>query len=141
MVNMNQVADRCKGVIFGHAIGDALGLGAEFMPKATVTANYPNGLDRYSQIIQDPHRRRWAIGDWTDDTDQMLCILTASQGTIQHPRHRQTHPCMGGRTWASAIRLVGLQSRYSLRPLSRQYVGINRRLRSNGGMRTSILGV
>jgi ADP-ribosylglycohydrolase len=71
----DELSDRCRGVIYGHAIGDALGLGAEFMSKPEVTRNYPKGLYAYSQIVQDPHRRRWAIGDWTDDTDQMLCIL------------------------------------------------------------------
>ena len=25
--------------------------------------------------MQDDHRRRWQRGDWTDDTDMMLCIL------------------------------------------------------------------
>ena len=25
--------------------------------------------------MQDDHRRRWQKGDWTDDTDMMLCIL------------------------------------------------------------------
>ena len=51
-----------KGVIFGQAIGDALGLGTEFMSRDEVVSNYPNGLSDYSQIIQDPHRRRWIPG-------------------------------------------------------------------------------
>jgi ADP-ribosylglycohydrolase len=71
----DELSDRCRGAIYGHAIGDALGLGAEFMSKAEVMRNYPTGLHAYSQIVQDRHRSRWAIGDWTDDTDQMLCIL------------------------------------------------------------------
>ena len=52
----DELSDRCRGVIYGHAIGDALGLGAEFMSKAEVTRNYPTGLYAYSQIVQDPHR-------------------------------------------------------------------------------------
>lgn len=33
-------------------------------------------LDLHIMIIgQDDHRRRWQRGDWTDDTDMMLCIL------------------------------------------------------------------
>ena len=63
------------GCLYGQAIGDALGLGTEFMSKDEVNKNYPDGLKNYSQIIQDAHRRRWAKGAWTDDTDMMLCIL------------------------------------------------------------------
>jgi ADP-ribosylglycohydrolase len=72
---MSVLSNQCKGVIYGQAVGDALGLGTEFLSKSQVTEYYPQGLNNYSQIIQDHHRRRWAIGDWTDDTDQMLCIL------------------------------------------------------------------
>ena len=73
----NMVNDKIKGVIFGQAIGDALGLGTEFMTKKEVYRYYPNGLAYYDQIIQDYHRKRWAKGAWTDDTDMMLCIANA----------------------------------------------------------------
>ncbi len=66
-----------RGCLYGQAIGDALGLGSEFMNKEEVERNYPTGLSRYDQITQDPHRSRWNIGAWTDDTDMMLCILSA----------------------------------------------------------------
>ena len=69
--------DKIKGVIFGQAIGDALGLGSEFMKKEEVKKHYPNGLFSYEQIIQDDHRERWPIGAWTDDTEMMLCIANA----------------------------------------------------------------
>ena len=67
--------DRIRGVLFGQAIGDALGLGTEFMAADEVWEHYPEGLSAYHQIIQDAHRSRWRQGDWTDDTDQFLCIL------------------------------------------------------------------
>ena len=63
------------GCLYGQAIGDALGLGSEFMSKEEVCRDYPDGLCKYEQIIQDKHRRRWVKGLWTDDTDMMLCIL------------------------------------------------------------------
>jgi ADP-ribosylglycohydrolase len=66
--------DIIKGVFWGQAIGDALGLGTEFLNKSQIAAYYPNGLTDYSQIIQDKHRSRWEAGSWTDDTDQFLCI-------------------------------------------------------------------
>lgn len=69
------IKDKMLGCLYGQAIGDALGLGSEFMSKDEVIQNYPDGLKTYSQIIQDAHRRRWDKGAWTDDTDMMLCIL------------------------------------------------------------------
>lgn len=72
--------DKIRGCLFGQAIGDALGLGTEFLSKEEVHKFYPQGLSQYNQIIQDPHRRRWKIGAWTDDTDMMLCILKAFDG-------------------------------------------------------------
>lgn len=67
--------DKMLGCLYGQAVGDALGLGSEFLSKEKVNRYYPDGLKRYDQIIQDAHRRRWAKGAWTDDTDMMLCIL------------------------------------------------------------------
>ena len=72
---MSTFYNQVKGVIYGQAIGDALGLGTEFLSKSEVAECYPDGLKDYNKIVQDGHRRRWKIGDWTDDTDQMLCIL------------------------------------------------------------------
>ena len=69
--------DKFKGVLFGQAIGDALGLGTEGMTTEDMAWKYPNGIQHYGQIVQDRHRKRWEIGDWTDDTDMMLCIAEA----------------------------------------------------------------
>lgn len=35
--------------------------------------------------VPDPHRIRWQIGDWTDDSDQMILILeslTEDKGNV-----------------------------------------------------------
>lgn len=77
---MIDTKDKMLGCLYGQAIGDALGLGSEFMSENDVKKHYPNGLCRYDQIIQDEHRCRWAKGAWTDDTDMMLCIMTAFNG-------------------------------------------------------------
>ena len=74
---MDPLMDKIRGTIYGQAIGDALGLGTEFMDDYDMAWKYPNGLTHYSEIYQDRHRRRWEIGDWTDDTDMMLCIANA----------------------------------------------------------------
>lgn len=66
-----------KGVLFGQVVGDALGLGTEFMSRKEVLQNYSDGLTMYEQIVQDYHRSRWKPGEWTDDTDMMLCIAQA----------------------------------------------------------------
>jgi ADP-ribosylglycohydrolase len=68
---------KISGVLFGEAIGDAMGLGMEFLSKEQVRQYYPEGLTSYGQIVRDRHRKRWQPGDWTDDTDQMLCIANA----------------------------------------------------------------
>ncbi|MBR3022157.1 MAG: ADP-ribosylglycohydrolase family protein [Bacteroidaceae bacterium] len=74
---MEQFSDRLRGTVYGQAIGDALGLGTEFMDDGEMAWKYPNGIAYYSDIFQDRHRRRWKIGNWTDDTDMMLCIAKA----------------------------------------------------------------
>lgn len=76
-MTQNLIYDRFRGCLFGQAIGDALGLGSEFMTQDEVKHNYPDGLHDYSQIVQDFHRTRWNKGDWTDDTDMMMCIANA----------------------------------------------------------------
>ena len=72
-----ELIDKFRGCLYGQAIGDALGLGTEFMTDEDIAWKYPHGLQHYKQIYQDRHRKRWKIGDWTDDTDMMLCIADA----------------------------------------------------------------
>lgn len=72
-----ETKNKIYGTIFGQAIGDALGLGTEFMSKTEVREKYPDGLKEYSQIIRDYHRAKFQPGSWSDDTDMMLCIANA----------------------------------------------------------------
>ena len=68
------MSSKIKNIYLGQAIGDALGLATEFMTKDEVSKKYPSGINSYEDTYQDAHRSRWSIGDWTDDTDQFICI-------------------------------------------------------------------
>lgn len=75
--DIEEIKDKIAGSLWGQAIGDALGLGTEFMSRREVMNWYPEGLERYDQIICDWHRSGWEKGEWTDDTEMMLCIARA----------------------------------------------------------------
>lgn len=77
---MDLIIDKIKGCLYGQAIGDALGLGGEGLPKPIMEQYYPKGLTKYEDFVQDKHRRKWVKGAWTDDTEMMLCILDAFDG-------------------------------------------------------------
>ena len=82
-IDEKKFVDKLKGVIYGQAIGDALGLGTEFMNDEDIAKYYPHGLRHYSDIVQDRHRHRWKKGEWTDNTDMMLLIAKAFRGNMQ----------------------------------------------------------
>jgi ADP-ribosylglycohydrolase len=66
-----------EGLIYGQALGDAIGLTTEFMTKEDIIKIYGEKLNNYNfdLIFQDYHRKNWKKGDWTDDTDQFILIL------------------------------------------------------------------
>lgn len=68
--------DKIRGCVFGNALGDAIGLSTEFMNKEMAQRAYGDMHDfTFAKIVKDRHRARFPTGDWTDDTDQLLCIL------------------------------------------------------------------
>lgn len=77
MIHQEEIYDRMMGCLYGQAIGDALGFGAEAMSKDDVRTHYPHGLKKYDEIIQDSRRSGWPVGMWTDDTEMMLCVMNA----------------------------------------------------------------
>eukprot|EP00439_Symbiodinium_sp_Y106_P022231 s467_g2.t1 len=80
-----ELRDKIQGLLWGCALGDAVGLSTEFMDKAEAARSYPTQLSPASRV-EDKHRKRWAQGDWTDDTDQMVILLdaiVAGSGVLQ----------------------------------------------------------
>jgi len=72
------VADRVRGLIYGCALGDAVGLATEFLSRRQVQDFYGNNTllcPQPARVYPDTHRIMWQAGDWTDDTDQMIVVL------------------------------------------------------------------
>lgn len=69
------IAERLRGLVYGQAIGDALGVGGEFHSDYDMHRLYPEGLSEYDQIRRSSHAAVWKPGEWTDDTEQFLAIL------------------------------------------------------------------
>lgn len=62
----NDLKDRIRGMIFGQALGDAVGLVTEFKFKR----DHHKVVFPYKESI-----RGWTPNDWTDDTDQAILLL------------------------------------------------------------------
>lgn len=62
------------GLLYGAAIGDALGLATRGMSRDECSFYYNQDDLDYSQILQDKHRVLWRAGDWTSNFDSMVGI-------------------------------------------------------------------
>lgn len=65
---------KIRGCLYGMAVGDALGIGTEFMTRQEIRIHYPDGLTHYDRFIRDAHRSQWERGDWSNDTEILLLI-------------------------------------------------------------------
>ena len=74
--NNELLEDQFRGLIYGHAIGDAIGLLTEFMTKDEAHKHYGDKKElEFIHKVPGLHRGGWKTGDWTDDTDQMILIM------------------------------------------------------------------
>ena len=144
------VRNRLRGALFGQAIGDAWGLATEFMTKAEAAVAYPRGVSGYGAIVQDEHRRRWAPGAWTDDTDQALCILDSviekrAVDPLDIAARIFRWSCEGGLGMGNLVLAVTGHHKFRTDPHAAAkdiWQRRNREAASNGGvMRTSPLGL
>ena len=70
-------------MVYGAAIGDAIGVATENMKPDECAFHY-DGHISYSDIIRDEHRVRWKQGDWTVHFDQMVFTLASGYTTISY---------------------------------------------------------
>lgn len=75
VVNMskNKIEDKVKGILYGAAIGDALGATTEFMSQGQIAHAYPNGI----ADLVGGGAFGWQPGEVTDDTQMAMCIMEA----------------------------------------------------------------
>lgn len=150
VISMDGLFDRLKGTIYGQAIGDALGLGTEGMMDEDMAWKYPQGIRHYNDIFQDRHRKRWKIGDWTDDTDMMLCIANA---VIKDKGVNLTSIAQNFKDWANGepmgigentykVLMIGDYVEHPLEVSKKVWEMSGKKAAANGGlMRTSIVGL
>jgi ADP-ribosylglycohydrolase len=73
-------AGKVRAVVLGGAVGDALGLPAEYYSAEEIAESAPfAGLWGYAPVDRDVfgYQEVWEAGQWSDDTDQALAILDA----------------------------------------------------------------
>ncbi|CAG8579006.1 2067_t:CDS:2 [Funneliformis mosseae] len=163
-LSLDEIYDKMKGCIYGAALGDAIGLAAEFMSKAAARKLYgigpiAFGSEKGYEFYIDQHRGRWDDGDWTDDMDQQLLIidsLTATNGLFNsrdfarrlhkwvnhgYPELDNKPPNGLGLTVGSVLEHPKFESKPH-RAAWDVWVKFDRNMAANGAlMRTAILGV
>lgn len=62
-----------SGLIYGAAIGDAIGVACRWMSADECAFHYGNDEEfMYDKIVRDEHRVLWRQGSWTSNFDQLV---------------------------------------------------------------------
>jgi ADP-ribosylglycohydrolase len=64
-LSKEELKDKILGVLYGNAIGDAIGLATEFMSKEQAHFEYDRKVDFDNfekEFLQDRHRSNWQTG-------------------------------------------------------------------------------
>lgn len=67
------------GLVYGAAIGDAIGLSCRWMSADECAFHYGDDELVYGQIVQDEHRVMWTRGNWTSNFEQLVSGLNMGQ--------------------------------------------------------------
>lgn len=150
--------DRIRGTILGHAIGDALGVPAEYKSSARLTELFPPSLDEtaYPHTYIPVSRKVFGIqedfaaGEYSDDTEMALCIV---EGFLENPEWPLDPIARRFRSWldtnqkgaGGTIRAVVGDPNYLKDPTGtalRAWEKAERNLASNGAvMRSAVVGL
>ncbi|XP_014665215.1 PREDICTED: uncharacterized protein LOC106807409 [Priapulus caudatus] len=72
---LDDLRDKILGMVYGAAIGDALGVATKFMEADECRFHYDPDTLTYADIIRDKYRVMWKKGDWSTDFDQVVLVL------------------------------------------------------------------
>ncbi len=82
----DQVVAKVQGLILGSAIGDALGHRLSLLTPQQIKNLKTTSLSYHDNLIAEKYGDKFQSSHWTDDTDQLLCILDSLLQTKQlHP--------------------------------------------------------
>ena len=147
---------RLCGLIYGEALGDALGASHEGTTKTRLAQIYPNGVQGFPEVLANNSAKNQ---DWTDDTDQLILLMeTLNENDMQFCeltfasklKKWKMHgfPELGdiyGKGAGSYFSRVVLHDQFEIEPLiasEEVYNQLGRKPASNGAiMRTAIMGI
>lgn len=88
--------DKVRAVVYGQAIGDALGLPVEFKSAKAIRSLVAGWEDEWPKAYRRTSRKGnlevWKAGEWSDDTEMALCILDAFLQGVKEGRSPKEHP-------------------------------------------------